>query len=577
MSAKKYNSLKNISGKNNKTIDAKESANDFNSFISSAYKASIVLNGTESDETLKALLSSENLDNIVFSNCFLDEAFYKKVASFIDGKNIKVLFSVAEEGENSDCIFNERQTKTLADNVNIFLALGTQTEIYSKFNGQTYSLDKVLEANRKLSEWAKLINSARVDGRELSPLEKYLYAFITVSNYYEYSMENADESPSVSRALVNVLTGDKIVCVGFAEMLSSVLNMVGVPCIKASVFMESAKTGHAVCLPYINDSLYNCNGIVYSDPTSKNLAYSMIALKDFASVFSNISFVQNGLGSDGKRTLLNDYLQKLKNLPKEDLDILTKLIQESKSEPEVLTFEEIGEENYQTFNDIIKKVLEDKKLSELEVNFVMKYNFPNIDAFKAEVYRHSKLTTVQNQKNFREVILDHILHNTQRAVYRHKHTRDDTLTKLSGTADFSQEALVNVFRSMGKPELVARKFTSAFIAKAIEELCKSEEYVHPMYKLNLKAPTTNFFIQRLKELQQATKTQQIPITFEEASKAYYEARIDYKLGKISKESFEDIEKMYDEKIEVEDDAQNAKTFIKEELNKKVMDKGSGKE
>ena len=577
MSAKKYNSLKNISGKNNKTIDAKEPANDFNSFISSAYKASIVLNGTESDETLKALLSSENLDNIVFSNCFLDEAFYKKVASFIEGKNIKVLFSVAEEGENSDCIFNERQTKTLADNVNIFLSLGTQTEIYSKFNGQTYSLDKVLEANTKLFEWAKLINSARVDGRELSPLEKYLYAFITVSNYYEYSMENADESPSVSRALVNVLTGDKIVCVGFAEMLSSVLNMVGVPCIKASVFMESAKTGHAVCLPYINDGLYNCNGIVYSDPTSKNLAYSMIALKDFASVFSNITFVQNGLGSDGKRTLLNDYLQKLKNLPKEDLDILTKLIQESKSEPEVLTFEEIGEENYQTFNDIIKKVLEDKKLSELEVNFVMKYNFPNIDAFKEEVYRHSKLATMQNQKNFREVILDHILHNTQRAVYRHKHTRDDTLTKLSGTADFSQEALVNVFRSMGKPELVARKFTSAFIAKAIEELCKSEEYVHPMYKLNLKAPTTNFFIQRLKELQQATKTQQIPITFEEASKAYYEARIDYKLGKISKESFEDIEKMYDEKIEVEDDAQNAKTFIKEELNKKVMDKGSGKE
>ena len=222
-------------------------------------------------------------------------------------------------------------------------------------------------------------------------------------------------------------------------------------------------------------------------------------------------------------------------------------------------------------------MLEDKKLSELEVNFVMKYNFPNIDAFKEEVYRLSKLATVQNQKNFREVILDHILHNTQRAVYRHKHTRDDTLTKLSSTVDFSQEALVNVFRSMGKPELVARKFTSAFIAKAIEELCKSEEYVHPMYKLNLKAPTTNFFVQRLKELQQATKTQQIPITFEEASKAYYEARIDYKLGKISKESFEDIEKMYDEKIEVEDDAQNAKTFIKEELNKKVMDKGSGKE
>ena len=303
----------------------------------------------------------------------------------------------------------------------------------------------------------------------------------------------------------------------------------------------------------------------------------MIALKDFASVFSNISFVQNGLGSDGKRALLNGYLQKLKNLPEEDLDILTKLIQESKSEPDVLTFEEIGEKNYQTFNDIIKKVLEDKKLSELEVNFVMKYNFPNIDAFKEEVYRYSKLATVQNQKNFREVILDHILHNTQRAVYRHKHTRDDTLTKLSSTADFSQEALVNVFRSMGKPELVARKFTSAFIAKAIEELCKSEEYVHPMYKLNLKAPTTNFFVQRLKELQQATKTQQIPITFEEASKAYYEARIDYKLGKISKESFEDIEKMYDEKIEVEDDAQNAKTFIKEELNKKVMDKGSGKE
>ena len=253
----KYNSLKDLSVNlyNHKSMEEGKTSNNISGFLSTINNGTIVLNGTESEETLKELLDAKDLKKIIFSNCFLNEDFYKKVASIIEGKNIKILFSIAEGNKNSDCIFNEEQTKILAQNVNIFKALGIQAEIYSKFNNQTYSLDKVLEANRKLSEWAKLINNARVDKRELSPLEKYLYAFITVSNYYEYSMENQDENPAVSRALVNVLTGDKIVCVGFAEMLSAVLNMVGVPCIKASVYIENAKIGHAICLPYINDNL----------------------------------------------------------------------------------------------------------------------------------------------------------------------------------------------------------------------------------------------------------------------------------------------------------------------------------
>ena len=584
MSTNKYNKLKNVDFSIYRLTlkDIKSESflkNDLERVFALDYKDATILTGQESDETLKTLLSRD-INTIIFSNCFLSEEFYTKVAKLLENKQTKVLFSVNEESENSDCIFNEEQTKKLASNVNIFLSKGIDAQIYSEVNAQTYPLDKVLDANRKLHAWANLINSARVDGRELSPLEKYLYAFVTVSNYFDYSMEREDENPSVSRALVNVLTGDRIVCVGFAELLSSVLNMVGVPCIRASVLVESAKTGHAVCLPYINDEIYNCNGIIYSDPTSKNLAYSMMPLKDFGATFGNISFVKNGLGSVGKKQLLESYLQSIKGFSEEDYSLIKKLIEENVKAPKTsLTLEEIGKENYDAFLDIVKKVLTYKELTQDEINFVMKYNFQNIKAFKQEVSRASKMAMFLNQKNYLEEIVNRVLFNSKRAVYRSKHRRDNSIIKLSTTVNFSEDALVNVFRSMGKTKETARKFATALIGKAIEELALSEDLLNPTYKLNLNAETSNFFVQTLKSLKQAAENSEsiVPITFEEATKAYYETRIGYKVGKITKKELEEVEKKLNDIIDRDNDVLSAKAFIKEEVQRKVMNKGSGKE
>ena len=114
-----------------------------------------------------------------------------------------------------------------------------------------------------------------------------------------------------------------------------------------------------------------------------------------------------------------------------------------------------------------------------------------------------------------EEIVNRVLFNSKRAVYRSKHRRDNSIIKLSTTANFSEDALVNVFRSMGKTKETARKFATALIGKAIEELALSEDLLNPTYKLNLNAETSNFFVQTLKSLKQAAENSEsvVPITF----------------------------------------------------------------
>ena len=132
---------------------------------------------------------------------------------------------------------------------------------------------------------------------------------------------------------------------------------------------------------------------------------------------------------------------------------------------------------------------------------------------------------------------------------------------------------------MGKTKETARKFATALIGKAIEELALSEDLLNPTYKLNLNAETSNFFVQTLKSLKQAAENSEsvVPITFEEATKAYYETRIGYKVGKITKKELEEVEKKLNDIIDRDNDVLSAKAFIKEEVQRKVMNKGSGKE
>ena len=71
--------------------------------------------------------------------------------------------------DNNIELFDEEETKVLVENVN---SLRKDFNKNIEFNNG-YSVEKALEASRKINKWVKKINSVKPDGTELSPFEKY--------------------------------------------------------------------------------------------------------------------------------------------------------------------------------------------------------------------------------------------------------------------------------------------------------------------------------------------------------------------------------------------------------------------
>ena len=138
----------------------------------------------------------------------------------------------------------------------------------------TYSASHVLNANLQLERWARKINKMKIGNRELSPFEKYLCAYIIVTNFASYKLEEKYMSPAMSRSITSVLNDDlsqkTICCVGYANLLSSLCNRVGINCICSSERVDEQvnkqSSNHRVVTVYMDDPKYNLKGLYHSDP-----------------------------------------------------------------------------------------------------------------------------------------------------------------------------------------------------------------------------------------------------------------------------------------------------------------------
>lgn len=136
-------------------------------------------------------------------------------------------------------------------------------EYYKSLN-ILYELNDVLFANKQLDDWANEINSATVGGKNLSVLEKFIYAYMIVKDRY-YKKEDDIRYKWLSRNIVSVLNTDYCVCVGFAGLLKELCSRIGIKCCDKSV-----KVGeyHAINAVIIDDAKYGIeNALYYSDPT----------------------------------------------------------------------------------------------------------------------------------------------------------------------------------------------------------------------------------------------------------------------------------------------------------------------
>ena len=142
-----------------------------------------------------------------------------------------------------------------------------------------------------------------------SPIEQIMYAYDIVRSRV-YTKETENELAETSRDLTKVLLGDKIVCVGYARVLKTILNQLRIKNLLYELNRKNSDKGHALNLIYIDDKKYNIKGLYYFDPTwdskkidNDNYLYSY---RYFANTKERIENYQNHTYKDKTLPFMNE-------------------------------------------------------------------------------------------------------------------------------------------------------------------------------------------------------------------------------------------------------------------------------
>ena len=101
----------------------------------------------------------------------------------------------------------------------------------------------------------------------LSPMEKIMYVYDLVRDRV-YKLEEDNESMFISRDLSEVLFGDKIVCVGYANLFFTILKRLNIESSEVMLKrIDDEYIGHKRNVIYVKDEKYNIDGVYYFDAT----------------------------------------------------------------------------------------------------------------------------------------------------------------------------------------------------------------------------------------------------------------------------------------------------------------------
>lgn len=166
---------------------------------------------------------------------------------FLQTKTLHIteLFSTTREDLN-------RITSALKNYTNVLLTVdGNQEEItLQQYKNTVEEMEKFLSKIKKY---------------ELSPLGQMMYAYDLVRDRV-YTEENQEESYSASRDLTATLLGDKIVCVGYANIFEKILQNLGIQTTMCTMVSKN-QTGHRRNAVYVKDTKYHVEGVFFCDPT----------------------------------------------------------------------------------------------------------------------------------------------------------------------------------------------------------------------------------------------------------------------------------------------------------------------
>lgn len=136
------------------------------------------------------------------------------------------------------------------------------------------------------------VNSITEEIKELSPLEQIMYLYDEIRDRV-YCDDETDKMSA--RNVSSVLLGDKIVCLGFANIFNIALKKLGINTVKEIIWKNNSRKGHARNIVYINDTKYNLNSLSFFDLTfdSKKCENDDTFLQSYAYFFRPLSFFKD--------------------------------------------------------------------------------------------------------------------------------------------------------------------------------------------------------------------------------------------------------------------------------------------
>ena len=239
----------------------------------------------------------KNINTIEFlGNC------YDKISNFITNNNellnYKILISekIIPNSENL-----EKAKKFFGNFPNILFNLIGNDEYVNltQFDATVNAINSIVNSIKRY---------------DYSPAEQLLYAYDLIRNR-EYIMEEKSEPCYISRDLTSVLSGDKIVCLGYSNIFNAVINNLGIS--GTICFLKNNSKngqGHARNLVYVKDEKYGIEGFYFFDLTldrkinsDSNLFFNVF--RGFAKTKSQIDAIDNYKFNDKLTELLkNDVL-----------------------------------------------------------------------------------------------------------------------------------------------------------------------------------------------------------------------------------------------------------------------------
>lgn len=135
----------------------------------------------------------------------------------------------------------------------------------------------------------------KIQKYDYSTFEQLIYTYDLIRDRF-YVKENSDDKATISRDLTSSILGDKIVCLGFANIFKAVCDKLRIDNI---VFCLAGKdSGHARNLVHLIDDKYGIDGLYFFDPTfdcKKDEENSFLfSYKYFAKTFREMDDFSNG-------------------------------------------------------------------------------------------------------------------------------------------------------------------------------------------------------------------------------------------------------------------------------------------